>query len=337
MTTEPSTQYSTEYTSKWGKVIIFNGENYPLFSITCKAALVSANAWGIVSRAEPAPVGARPLEEWNKRRNFAIQIIFSSAGKNYVNSLSTHLDNNDPAGMWEKLKASDRSRDAVFISNIRTSFASQLFDPLKQSIRQFLNTLEHYRTQISATDNPITDLELRNKILQALPISDGVWQQAKMWCLRDNSTLEETINVLESHEQQRPPPEATATAAAATHKRKEWKGKDNKRESRSQDSRSHRQSRQQQDRSRSRSRSRTRSRFRSCSRSHSPSDRLKCYFCKRKGHIQRDCKKYLKAKKQAEEDSSSGDDKAKRSKSRDKHKAKETTYYSYVNADDSTL
>jgi hypothetical protein len=52
-----------------------------------------------------------------------------------------------------------------------------------------------------------------------------------MWCLRDNSTLEETINVLESHEQQRPLLEATATAAAATHKRKEWKGKDNKKES----------------------------------------------------------------------------------------------------------
>jgi len=44
MTTEPSTQLTAEYTSKWGKIIIFNGENYPLFSITCKAALVSANA-----------------------------------------------------------------------------------------------------------------------------------------------------------------------------------------------------------------------------------------------------------------------------------------------------
>jgi hypothetical protein len=46
-TTKPSTQstqYAAEYSSKWGKVVIFNGENYPLFSITCKAALVSANA-----------------------------------------------------------------------------------------------------------------------------------------------------------------------------------------------------------------------------------------------------------------------------------------------------
>jgi hypothetical protein len=52
-----------------------------------------------------------------------------------------------------------------------------------------------------------------------------------MWCLRDNSTLEEIINVLESHKQQRPPPEATAIAAVVTHKRKEWKDKDNRRES----------------------------------------------------------------------------------------------------------
>ena len=62
--------------------------------------------------------------------------------------------------MWEKLKASNRSRDAVFISNIRTNFTSQLFDPTKQSMRQFINILEHYRTQILATDAPITDIEL---------------------------------------------------------------------------------------------------------------------------------------------------------------------------------
>jgi hypothetical protein len=319
MTTESS---AAEYTSKWGKVIIFNGENYPLFSITCKAALVSANAWGIVSRAEPAPVGARPLEEWNKRRNFAIQIIFSSAGKNYVNGLSIHLDNNDPTGMWEKLKASDRSRDAVFVSNIRTNFASQQFDPTKQSIRQFLNILEHYRTQILTTDDPITDTELRNRILQALPIGDGVWQQAKMWCLRDKATLEQAISVLESHEKYRPPPDVTA--ATATYGRKERKDKDKRREPRSQDSRP----RQRQNRSRSRSPLR--------SRSHSPPSYPKCYFCGRKGHLQRDCKKYLKARKQAEQDSSS-DNEAKKSKSKDKSKTKEVAHYSYVNADDGSL
>jgi hypothetical protein len=76
--------------------------------------------------------------------------------------------------MWEKLKASNRSRDAVFISNIRTKFASELYDPSKQSFRQFLNILEHYRTQISVTDSPITDIELWNKILQALLASDSV-------------------------------------------------------------------------------------------------------------------------------------------------------------------
>ena len=142
--------------------------------------------------------------------------------------------------MWEKLKASERSRDAVYISNVRTNFASQLFDPSKQSMRQFVNILEYNRTQISATNAPITDIKLRNKVLQALLGGDSVWQQAKMWCLRDNATLEQTINVLESHEVHRP----TETAAATTtHKRKEWKGKDKRREPRSQDSRSRRQSR----------------------------------------------------------------------------------------------
>ena len=56
----------------------------------------------------------------------------------------------------------------------RTNFALELYDPSMQSFRQFLNILEHYRTQISATDAPITNIELWNKILQALLSGDGV-------------------------------------------------------------------------------------------------------------------------------------------------------------------
>jgi hypothetical protein len=151
-----------------------------------------------------------------------------------------------------------------------------------------------------------------------------------MWCLCDNATLEQTINVLKSHEIHRLPTEiATATA---THKRKEWKGKDKRREPRSQDSRS----RQQQDWSCSHTRScqrqdRSRSRSRSPSRSPSPSDRLKCYFCRKRGHIQRDCRKYIRARKQVEQDNSSGDDEVKKSK--DKSKDKESAHYVNANAD----
>ena len=44
-----------EWTSKWGRITIFIGNNYPQFAITCKAALVAAEAWDIVSGAEPEP------------------------------------------------------------------------------------------------------------------------------------------------------------------------------------------------------------------------------------------------------------------------------------------
>ena len=65
-------------------------------------------------------------------------------------------------------------------------------------------------------------------------------------------------------------------------------------------------------------------RHRSRSRSQSPSRRQpKCYFCKRKGHLRTDCKKYRKAQRKAQEESSSGSEMS--SESEDNRKKKKKT------------
>jgi hypothetical protein len=46
----------TIFTSKWGEVIIFNGDNYPEFSDSCKLAFIAAGAWRIVTGDETEPV-----------------------------------------------------------------------------------------------------------------------------------------------------------------------------------------------------------------------------------------------------------------------------------------
>ena len=82
--------------------------------------------------------------------------------------------------MWEKLKRSDRSRDELFIANVRANFHKTYFTPEKQTIRQFVESLESFRTQVANTGKPITDDEIRDRLLGALPLDSGLWQQNRM-------------------------------------------------------------------------------------------------------------------------------------------------------------
>ena len=94
-----------------------------------------------------------------------------------------------------------------------------------------MSVLEHYRQQVALTDEAITNAEMRNRLLQALP-AEPSWQQAKMWCVRDKSTLKETITLLESHKQPLLPPttsistEPFTTATASLARRRDKKRKE---------------------------------------------------------------------------------------------------------------
>jgi ATP-dependent exoDNAse (exonuclease V) beta subunit len=146
-----------------------------------------------------------------------VQLIFSSTGQNDVNGLSGLLEQKDPKGMWEKLKRSDRSRDELFIANVRANFHKTHFTPEKQTIRQFVESLESFRMQVANTGKPITDDEMRDRLLSALPLDSGLWQQNRMWAIQQKADLEATISLLEQNEAIKPSGDADESAPIASY------------------------------------------------------------------------------------------------------------------------
>jgi Zinc knuckle len=238
--------------------------------------------------------------------------------------------------MWDKLKESDHTTSAVYVNSVRQSFLSETFDPTKQTIRQFVGKLQNWANRISTAERNINEDEIHEKLLNSLP-SNSLWQTAKMFCLQQSLGLAESINLLSSNET----PTVPETAASVQDQSRGRKGgKDNqgrgsgsKRKGRK-DTLKEQSSRHDSRRRRrnSHSPSRSYSRSRSCSRSHSPQRSVRCYFCDKKGHRQRDCPAYKKAQRQAQRKEESEDD-----KSKDKSKAKESAHYSHADAYDCSL
>ena len=92
----------------------------------------------------------------------------------------------------------NRSNDPVWVSDIRSRFGKEVFDPATQIVRKFVNMLRGYASKISGTDRPIKDSEIRKRLLSALPegVGSELWQQSKQWCLRDLLDLNQTITLL---------------------------------------------------------------------------------------------------------------------------------------------
>jgi hypothetical protein len=300
------------YNCKWGKVLIFNGDNYPQFSVSCRGALVSSQSWAIVAGQERKLRGAGEAN-FNKRHNYTISIIFRLVHPDYLHLLEPFLNTSDPQGMWEKLKTADRGRDAVFIANIRAQFVKEYFDPANQSIRQFKRILDSYRNQIATTPapNPISNEEAKQKLLQSLPTTVGgeAWQTAKMWCIKEKLSYKECVTSLEAFK--RPPtlPEGSANQYVstvntitdintATHKNRSLYTKNNRPDLKrnTQSPRSSTNKRPRRDPSLSLSRDS------SDSDSSIPSidfHSSRCRFCGREGHIQYDCHDYNKGRRRS--------------------------------------
>lgn len=305
------------YTSKWGRIEIFNGDNYPSFAIDCQAALVAANAWRIVRGIEVRPAGnGNAALDWDKRQGFAVQIIFSSTDKTYKQRISRFLDDNNPTGMWNRLQEADRSRDAIFISNVKDAFQEETFDPVQMTVRQFVTRLEAYRGQIATTDNPITDDDMRLRLLNALPTDEG-WRTVKLFCLRDNSSLEQTITILESNEgpllASREPDKEVAQFAST-------RGRGKTQDERIKEAVEKEKKKWNRERERERRQSSKRHRSRSPSQEYSDN----CWFCDKPGHQQKNCQRYKRARRRERRGSKSStddSDKGKRSKSASAHVA----------------
>jgi len=154
------------YNSKWGRILIFNGDNYATFAQTCTLALLSARAWSIVTGAEVQPLAANAarLNDWLNRRSTAIQIISSSLDPLHLNPIMNLARNEDPKAMWDELAKSDRSGDKLYVAEVKGNFQAESFDPTKQTIQDFVARLDSHKTLI-ANINPLI---IENNVLDKL-------------------------------------------------------------------------------------------------------------------------------------------------------------------------
>jgi gag-polypeptide of LTR copia-type len=195
------------FTCKWGKITIFNGDNYAEFSDSYMLAFIAAGAWQIVTRDETEPaLGIHPTDaqvrqhlSFTTRRGHAIAILSGSINPVYRGRIMEFAHNSAVDSMWDKLKESNQTTNAVYVNSIRKSFTLETFDPTKQTVRQFVGKLQDWANRISTAERRINKDEIHEKLLNSLP-SNSLWQTAKMFCLQESLRLEESINLLSSNE-----------------------------------------------------------------------------------------------------------------------------------------
>ena len=125
LTSDSTSQSGQYYTSKYGRIVILTGDNYPVFQQTCRTALIVANAWGIVSGTEERPAGNRAAD-YNERLHKRIQLISSSVASYLLNKISAYIQNQDPQGMWNKLSRENHALDQIYQDTLINQFAKEI-------------------------------------------------------------------------------------------------------------------------------------------------------------------------------------------------------------------
>src|SRR6266487_2131507 len=204
------------YTCKWGRVTILMGDNYPQFSQTCKAALISSNTWPIVNGTRLRSGNTQSLKEWDELNSRGAMIIFNSVSPNLQTTINTEMDTQDTVAMWRKLTVYDRSTDSVFAGNLKAQFYAEKFLSDIETLRTFVPRLETIQAQLTNTTFALSERDMIDRILQALP-NTSQWQSQRQFCYRENLNLAQTINTLQSVELSRTTTTMQVASAALAH------------------------------------------------------------------------------------------------------------------------
>ena len=162
-TSTPTPSANTYYDSKYGRIVIFTGDNYPVFKQSCSFALRAADVWNIVQGEEPRPEGAQRIKDWEERARRACQLITSSISEGLYNSVTVYAGN--PVAMWQALSANDRTLNRIYQQSLLEQFYQEKWNYTTETLRMYLNRLDTYRTQLADTPIVISEQMLLSRLL----------------------------------------------------------------------------------------------------------------------------------------------------------------------------
>lgn len=206
------TSTASHYVCKWGRIEILTGDNYPRFKNSCLVALASIHAIKLVNGEEPKPAPPASIDRitaWEEKAAKAIQIISNSVDDRLQDKILPLVLSEDVKGIWNELKKYDKTVDPVWVSIQRTNFGQEKFETSK-GIREFADRLESYKLQLATTERPITDDEILDRIIAAIPENSN-YEGTKYHILRlpkAERTLDKAVTMLQVHDKR----ETSATA-----------------------------------------------------------------------------------------------------------------------------
>jgi len=205
-TKDSATGSSTIYSTKWGRVTILQGDNFPQFKSTVKPTLHHADALSIVMGTELRPASAivpgpstrasssQPQtssdiadtqRKWDERLLRGLMILYNGVSSSIQLSIQTLHDNDDITGIWNELSKYDRSTDPNYCQKLQEVFWEKSFDPTKQSIQHYLQELLQIKYQLPTIFN---DNQVLMKLYASLP-KDSIWEQARLFMVQNKFTL----------------------------------------------------------------------------------------------------------------------------------------------------
>ncbi|RFU23823.1 hypothetical protein B7463_g12518, partial [Scytalidium lignicola] len=262
------------YHSKYGDVAILNGENYTEFKQTCELALTVANVLSIAKGTETRP--NRDMDRWDGKANKAIQIIVNSVTLGIRNRIIDLLMDKKVKEAWELLVEYDLSTNTTFQMSVRGQFHRERWNIQSESIWQFIERLESYRSQLRGAEKGITDEEMHTRILDSLP-TDSFWMTTRQNVFLQNLSYQKLVTFLDASYQQY----KSLHGLTESRPRKARGGK--------RGNKFHGNRRTLRGRKGSNSKAGNQEQL----------DSDQCRFCLKKGHFMKDCKAFLKAQSYA--------------------------------------
>jgi hypothetical protein len=235
---------SSIFTCKYGSSPLLGESNYTEWATHMRVLLIGADVFDIVNGSEPPPAapttttetrrrpGPRPrlhdvpdvsrltlqeptsqeLRAYNKRRNLAISLIWSSLSSTAKGLVTKELE--DPQRMWTILmERKNTALNDVAAANIREQFNLEKWKNSVDTLSSWYSRLLGYQDRLTGTRGEVRDWDIAMKLLNGLPPH---WDTAKHQIMGMYPQLElgNVISALESRAELVSPPTATSSSGS---------------------------------------------------------------------------------------------------------------------------